>query len=204
MVHAKAETEPSEYTCPNCGKEMVYRWSKNGRYLACTGYPDCKTTFPVDRDGKKLQAKHVDVACPKCGGSMVLRRGRFGPFLSCAGYPDCDGIVNLDKKGRVKLPSARPLEVDLPCPKCGKPLYLRRGRRGPWLSCSAFPKCRSRVGWRTLTPAQRKQLEGKLAEHERENPQPVVRKRDGAPVGQGYVPQVLVGAHSDGEPSGPK
>ncbi len=191
MVHAKAETQPSEYTCPDCGRKMVYRWSKTGRYLACTGYPECKTTFPVDRDGKKVERQQVDVACPKCGGPMVLRRGRFGPFLSCLRYPDCDGVVNLDKKGGVKLPAAAPLEVDLACPKCGKPLYLRRGRRGPWLGCSAFPKCRARVGWTTLKPDRRKALELELLNHEKQNPQPVLRKLDGTPVERGYVPQAV-------------
>ena len=190
MVHAKAETEPSEYTCPKCGKEMVYRWSRNGRYLACTGYPDCKTTFPVDRSGRKLEPKAVDIACPKCGGPLVLRRGKFGPFLSCSRYPDCDGVVNLDKKGGVKLPACPPLEVDVPCPKCTKPLYLRRGSRGPWLACSGFPKCRGRVGWKSLKPAQQKQLEARLAEHEQRHPQPVIRRLDGTAVQAGYKPQI--------------
>ncbi len=191
MVHAKAETAPSEYTCPNCGKEMVYRWSKTGRYLACTGYPDCKTTFPVDRDGKKLQAQRVDVACPKCREPLILRRGRFGPFLSCSRYPDCDGIVNLDKKGGVKLPAGPPLEVELPCPKCGKALNLRRGGRGPWLSCSAFPKCRGRLAWKALKGQQRKKLEADLAEHERAHPQPVVCTLAGAPLQRGEKPRTL-------------
>ena len=70
MVHAKAETEPSEYKCEKCGKEMVYRFSRNGRYLACTGYPECKQTHPVDKEGKKLIQAPVDVACPKCSEPM--------------------------------------------------------------------------------------------------------------------------------------
>ncbi len=202
MVHAKAETEPSEYTCPNCDKEMVYRWSRNGRYLACTGYPDCKTTFPVDKDGQKLEDKPVDVVCPKCEGPMLLRRGRFGPFLSCSRYPDCDGILNLDKKGGVKLPTPPPLEVDLTCPKCEKPMYLRKGARGPWLGCSGFPKCRGRLGWKALEPDRQKDLEGKLAAHEKLHPLPVVRKTDGAPVEAGYKPQVP-GERASGESDAP-
>ncbi|MDY7011336.1 MAG: type I DNA topoisomerase [Planctomycetota bacterium] len=188
MVHAKAETQESEYACPQCKKPMVYRWSKNGKYLACTGYPDCKTTFPVDKDGKKIEAKHVDIACPKCGKAMLLRRGRYGPFISCPDYPDCDGIVNLDKKGGVKLPSAPPLKTDLPCLKCGRPMNLRRGARGPWLGCSAFPKCRGRQGWKTLKEDQKKQLELQLLNHEKANPQPVIRKTDGSAVEAGYTP----------------
>ncbi|MCK4625221.1 MAG: type I DNA topoisomerase [Phycisphaerae bacterium] len=190
MVHAKAEVEPSDYTCPQCDKPMVYRWSKNGKYLACTGYPDCKTTFPVDKDGKKIEAKHVDIACPVCGKGLIMRRGRFGPFMSCPDYPDCKGIVNLDKKGGVKFPSAPPLATDLVCSKCGKPMNLRRGARGPWLGCSAFPKCRGRLGWKTLKPDQQKALELQLLNHEKANPQPVIRKTDGTTVEAGYIPQV--------------
>ena len=189
MVHAKAETQPSEYTCDTCGKEMVYRFSKNGRYLACTGYPDCKTTCPVDEKGKRIKARTTDIACPKCSKPLILRRGRYGPFLSCEDYPDCDGIVNLDKTGGIKLPSAPPLEVDLTCPKCDKPMYLRRGARGPWLGCSAFPKCRGRLGWKTLKEDQQKTLELKLINHEKENPQPTILTLDGVTVKAGYVPQ---------------
>ena len=128
---------------------------------------------------------------------MVIRQGRYGPFLSCRRYPDCQGVVNLDKKGGVKLPTGPPLEVDLPCPKCDKALYLRRSGRGPWLACSGFPKCRGRQGWKTLPEAQRKELEGRLAEHEKANPQPVVRKQDGTPVPAGYVPQEIESAPSE-------
>ena len=191
MVHAKAETQPSDYACTSCGKPMVYRWSKNGRYLACTGYPECRQTFPVDTDGRKIERQTVDVACPKCSAAMVLRRGRFGPFLSCSRYPDCDGIVKLDKKGMVKPLAAQPLQVDLPCPKCGSPLNLRRGKRGPWLSCSKYPKCRGRLGWKTVEDAQRKRLERQLAEHEKANPQPVITTLDGTPVEAEHTPRTI-------------
>jgi len=189
MVHAKAETEPSEYTCGTCGKAMIYRWSKTGRYLACTGYPDCKQTYPVDDEGQKIEQQTVDVACPKCSSAMVLRRGRYGPFLSCGKYPDCDGIVKLDKKGLVKPPAVPPLQVDLACAKCGSPLNLRRGKRGPWLSCSKYPKCRGRLGWKNLEEDRRKQLEHDLVEHEKANPQPVIKTVDGDPVGDEHTPR---------------
>ncbi|MHC4717093.1 MAG: type I DNA topoisomerase [Planctomycetota bacterium] len=196
MVHAKAEVEPSDYTCPDCGKEMVYRWSRYGKYLACTGYPDCKKTFPVDNNGDKVELAKTDVACPICGEPLVRRRGRYGPFLSCVRSPDCKGILGLDKKGGVKLPSPPPLEVELTCPKCEKPLYLRRGARGPWLSCSGFPKCRGRLGWKTLIPEQHKALGRKLRNHEKANPQPVIKTVDGAPVEAGYQPRELAPAKS--------
>ena len=191
MVHAKAESQPSDYVCATCGKPMVYKFARKGRYLACTGYPDCKTTHPVDRDGKKIETPLVDVACTKCGGAMILRQGRFGPFLSCSKYPDCDGVVNLDKKGFIKPPSPPPLQVDLPCPKCEAPLNMRRSKRGPWLSCSKYPKCRGRQGWKALPDDVKQDLEGKLANHEKAHPQPVIKTLDGTPVGDEHTPLPL-------------
>ena len=193
MVHAKAEAQPSEYVCEKCGKEMVYKFARNGRYLACTGYPECKTTHPVDREGKKVETPLVDVGCPKCNQPLILRRGRFGPFLSCSAYPDCDGVVNLDKNGFIKPPSAPPLKVDLPCPKCEAPLNMRRSKRGPWLSCSKYPKCRGRQGWKALADDVRKGLELQLMNHEKAHPQPVIKTLDGTPVGDEHTPQALSG-----------
>ncbi len=196
MTHARAETSPSEYTCPECGKPMVYRFSRNGRYLACTGYPDCKQTHPVDKDGKKIEAVHVDLACPNCSGPMVLRRGRFGPFLSCEKYPDCKGVVNLDRKGFIKHPTPPALEVDVPCPKCGANMNLRRSRRGPWLSCSKFPKCRGRAAWTGLDEEKRKALELLLMNHEKANPVSALKHLDGSDVAEQEKPRAL------GEPAG--
>ena len=191
MVHAKAEAEPSDYTCEKCGLPMVYRFSKNGRYLACTGYPDCKSTHPVDEKGRKISVVLVDVACPNCAKPLVLRSGRYGPFLSCSGYPDCKGIVKLDKSGCVKPPSAPPLQVELPCPKCQAPLNLRRSKRGPWLSCSKYPRCRGRQGWKALPEEQQKQLELQLLNHEKAHPQPTISTLDGTPVGENHKPVEL-------------
>ena len=205
MVHAKAESKPSDYTCDTCGRPMVYRFSKNGRYLACSGYPECTTTHPVDEKGRKVERTVVDLACPDCGQPMTLRKGRFGPFLSCSNYPDCKGLVKLDKAGCVKPPAPPPLTVDLPCPKCESPLYLRRSKRGCWLSCSKYPKCRGRTGWKTLPDEKRKALELDLMNHEKEHPQPTLRKLDGTPVDETYRPAEIDGADppAPGEPPVP-
>jgi DNA topoisomerase-1 len=83
---------------------------------------------------------------------MARRTGRFGPFLATI-LPDGDAaqdegiILNIDKKGQVNAPSQPPILTDLECEKCGKPLNLRNGARGPWLGCSGFPKCRGRGKW---------------------------------------------------------
>jgi len=189
MVHAKAETQPSEYKCPECDAPMEYRFGRNGRFLSCSRYPECKGGSQIDRDGKPVSAANTDVACPLCGEPLIMRKGRFGPFLSCSNYPECKGIVNLDRKGGVKLPSAPPLEVDLECGNCQSPMNLRRGKRGPWLSCSRYPKCRGRMGWKTLDDEKRKQLELELMNHEKANPQPAIRKLDGTEIQEGYAPQ---------------
>ena len=190
MGHAKAETQPAPHTCPECGGGTVYRFGRNGRFLSCARYPECKYAAPIDRQGTPVSPEQTDVACPKCGAPTMLRKGRFGPFLSCPGYPGCDGIVNLDKKGGVSPPKVPPLLTDLPCPKCGSPLNLRLGARGPWLSCSAFPKCRGRRGWVSLEENIKETWLRALDAHEHAHPQPVIRTLDGTPVPEGYKPLV--------------
>lgn len=199
MIHAKAETQPSEYECPDCKAPMVYRFGKNGRFLSCSKYPDCKAALPIDRKGQPVGVEHTDIACPLCGEPMTLRKGRFGPFLSCPKYPECRGVVNIDKKGFVKHPSPPPLLTDIPCPKCDKYLNLRRGKRGPWLSCSNYPKCRGRGGWATLDDEKKKQLELELMNHEKANPQNPVCKTDGTPCDDTCTPQPLPGGDEKSE-----
>jgi DNA topoisomerase-1 len=201
MEHAKAETQSAPHTCPQCGSNTVYRFGRNGRFLSCSQYPDCKYAAPIDRQGNPTQPEQTDVACPKCGDPMLLRKGRFGPFLSCSKYPDCDGIVNLDKKGFVAPPKVAPLLTDLPCPKCEAPLNLRRGARGPWLSCSKFPKCRGRLGWNLLDEKTKAHWEKALQAHEKAHPQPIILKVDGNPVGESYRPQITEFNNGQSEPN---
>lgn len=189
MNHAKAETQSAPHTCPQCGSSTVYRFGRNGRFLSCSTYPDCKFAAPIDRKGNPVSPEQTDVSCPKCTEPMFLRRGRFGPFLSCLKYPKCNGIVNLDKKGIIIPPKIPPLRTDLECPKCSAPLNLRRGAKGPWLSCSQFPKCRGRLGWTPLGDEAKRQLEKSLEEHEKIHPQVTIRRLDGTPVGDDYRPQ---------------
>ena len=189
MEHAKAETQPAPHICPQCNSETVYRFGRNGRFLSCSKYPECKFAAPVDNDGNPVSPEQADVACPNCHGPMLIRKGRFGPFLSCAKYPDCNGIVNLDKKGFVSPPKVPPLLTDLLCPKCEARLNLRRGGKGPWLSCSKFPKCKGRLSWSSLEDKTKTKWESLLQDHEKEHPQPIIRKLDGNPVGDAYKPQ---------------
>jgi len=189
MEHAKAETQPAPHICPQCGSSTVYRFGRNGRFLSCSTYPTCKFAAPIDRNGNPVAPELTNIACPKCAAPMLLRNGRFGPFLSCSKYPECDGILNLDKKGCLSPPKIPALRTELPCPKCNSPLNLRRSTRGPWLSCSKFPKCRGRQSWALLADKTKAEWENALEEHEKTHPQTVIRKLDGTPLGDNYKPQ---------------
>jgi DNA topoisomerase I len=152
MTHARAEATPSEYKCPKCGAMMAYKLSRFGkRFLSCSRYPECNGIMSVDREGKPVEQEVTEFKCPLCGKPMIKRVGRFGPFLSCSGYPECKGILNLDKKtGQPLPPKPPPVDTGLVCPKCGKKaIVVRQGKRGPFMSCSGFPRCR------TTLPAER-------------------------------------------------
>ena len=116
---------------------------------------------------------------------MELRSGRFGKFIASVNYPAVKFVLNVDRKGGLKLPSPPPLTVDETCDRCGEPCYLRDGKRGPWLGCSAFPRCRGRVGYAKLPEARRKKLEAGLAAHLAANPLPSIVRQDGTPVAEG-------------------
>jgi DNA topoisomerase-1 len=191
MKHAKAEFKPAPYKCEKCGAATIYRFGRNGRFLSCGTYPDCDYAAPIDRAGNPVPDQMTNIICPICDKPMTKRRGRFGPFLGCQDYPTCKGIVNLDaKKGTIKLPKPPPLLTDLLCAKCDGQHNMRRSKRGPWLSCSRFPKCRGRMGWAAVEPEQQEELEIALAKHEADNPVPVIRTTDGSIVEEGMRPQV--------------
>lgn len=208
LTHAKAETQPApdDIRCDKCGAATVYRFGKNGRFLSCSRYPDCDYAAPIDEHGRPRLVEEVDILCPKCGKPMQKRTGRFGPFLGCTGYPECDQILKLDKSGRPSAPQPPPVETDIPCPKCQSPLYLRSGKRGPWLSCSAFPKCRGRGAFHKLEKSVQERWEKALREHEKHHPIPIIRDRSGNALtdaaGRPIVVEGSGGAQAggDGEP----
>ena len=183
--NVRAELTPARWACPECGSRTAYRMGKSGRFLTCGGYPDCKWACPIDREGNPTGPERVDIVCPEDGGAMELRSGRFGKFIASVNYPAVKFVLNVDRKGGLKLPSPPPLAVDETCEKCGEPCYLRDGKRGPWLGCSAFPRCRGRVGYAKLPEKRRKQLEAELAAHLAANPLPSILRRDGTPVAEG-------------------
>jgi DNA topoisomerase-1 len=96
----RSPDEVSNFRCEKCGRLMVFKQGKFGKFLACPNYPTCKNTKTLDKDGNIIE-KHVepprksDELCPKCGKPMVIRSGKYGDFLACTGYPECKTIINL-------------------------------------------------------------------------------------------------------------
>jgi DNA topoisomerase-1 len=164
IEHAGGSASP--YMCPKCGKPMLYRISKTGFFLACSDR-ECNTTQPVDPQGKPTIREVSEHKCPVCGREMIKRRGRFGEFLGCSGYsiknekgePSCSTIINLDKEGNPLPPKPKPIKTSVACEKCGKPMLLRDSKRGPFLGCSTFPKCRSTKMVKKLVGDDLKQVE---------------------------------------------
>ena len=131
---------PTGINCPNCKKEMVRRAGKRGEFLACSGYPECKTTMNFGEDGKPvLSSQATEHLCNKCQSPMVLRQGPRGPFLGCSGFPKCKNIVDVDAEGN----PVKPIDTGIKCEKCESPMVIKRSFRGPFLGCSDYPKCRS-------------------------------------------------------------
>jgi DNA topoisomerase-1 len=122
------ETSQEEY-CENCGRVMVLKRGRFGQFMACTGYPDCKTTRRLDQ-GKKVPDIPLDELCPKCGRNMMIRHGRYGEFTSCSGYPDCKYV--------------KQNFIGVKCPLCADgELVEKRARKGnTFYGCSNYPKCK--------------------------------------------------------------
>jgi len=148
MKNVKAMEEPTDQICEKCGRTMVIKWGRFGKFLACSGYPDCKNTKELSGngnsgpdaggDGNGENAAAEGQACENCGKPMVLKRGRFGPFLACSGYPECRTVVKI-----AKAPTPPPEPTDQVCETCGAPMVIRTGRFGRFYSCSTYPKCKN-------------------------------------------------------------
>jgi DNA topoisomerase-1 len=122
------ETSQEEY-CENCGRVMVLKRGRFGQFMACTGYPDCKTTRRLDQ-GKKVPDIPLDELCPKCGRNMMIRHGRFGEFTACSGYPECKYV--------------KQNYIGVKCPECKEgDLVEKRARKGnTFYGCGNYPKCK--------------------------------------------------------------
>jgi DNA topoisomerase-1 len=165
MRAAKQQAIPTSEICENCGSPMVIKFGRFGQFLACSNYPECRTTREVSKPqasgsageganavaasssktsaGGRAEASGESSAeeaeeCELCGKPMALKRGRFGQFLGCTGYPDCRNIRKIARSGAV---APAPVPLDEKCPIDGAQLVLRHGRFGEFISCSNYPKC---------------------------------------------------------------
>jgi DNA topoisomerase I len=123
----------SEEVCENCGKPMVLKRGRFGAFLACSGYPDCRTTKKIvtHKGTRKVVADVLlEEKCPECTSPLVIRHGRYGEFTACSNYPKCKYV-----KHRT---------IGLVCPECGQgDVAERKSRFGKvFYGCTRYPECK--------------------------------------------------------------
>jgi DNA topoisomerase-1 len=133
MRDLKREETPTDFKCEKCGSTMVIKWGRNGEFLACSAYPECKSTKEFIRNADGTIALKPETTtnevCQTCGKPMLVKRGRFGEFLACSGYPECK--------------TTKPISLGVTCPRpgCGGFLTEKRSRRGKvFYGCSNYSK----------------------------------------------------------------
>jgi len=132
-----SEQDATEY-CPNCGREMVLKKGRFGTFLACTGYPDCKTTKQLGQEQKKPDVQ-LEEKCPLCDHNLVVKSGRFGEFTACSNYPKCKYV--------------KQQTIGVTCPQCNLgEISARRSKRGKtFYGCTRYPEC-DFVAWAKPIP----------------------------------------------------
>ena len=116
----------SDQVCEICGRKMVVKNGRYGKFLACPGYPECKNTRPMESN----KSVETDLVCEVCGKPMVLKSGRYGKFYACSGYPECKNIRQMTR------------ETAALCPKCGGKILAKRSRNGKtYYGCEKHPTC---------------------------------------------------------------
>ena len=150
--------EQLDEACPKCGRPLSIRLGRRGRFIGCTGYPECDYARSLDEDKDAVREAPEKVEgrqCPKCGSDLLIRSGRYGKFIGCSAYPKCKYIEPLEK----------PEDTGVTCPECQKGTLLKRKSRygKVFYSCSTYPDCKyavwnpplpepcPRCGWPILT-----------------------------------------------------
>ncbi len=128
-------TEETDIICELCGRKMIIKNGRFGKFAACPGYPECKNTKPLTKDGElvKKEEKPVvtaDFKCDVCGADMIVRNGRYGSFYACANYPKCKNTKQITK------------DTGVSCPECGAKIVTKHGKnRTVFYSCERYPDC---------------------------------------------------------------
>jgi DNA topoisomerase I len=144
MRDVKTEAIETDEVCDKCGSKMVIKWGKFGRFMACSGYPECRNTKEIPKAGGPEEPdmpKPEELQCEKCGKPMVLKRGRFGEFMACSGYPECRNTKKIVKSAN-EMTVKQDIPLDEDCPSCGKKLAIKHGRFGEFTACSDYPTCK--------------------------------------------------------------
>ncbi len=128
-------TEEIDRDCPECGRKLVIKLGRRGKFIACSGFPECRHTAPLSDESKAPEEPvFSEEKCDKCGEPMLIKDGRYGKFLACSGYPGCKNIQPLEK----------PKSTGIGCPACGEgDIQEKKSRRGKiFYSCNRYPKCK--------------------------------------------------------------
>ncbi|MDQ5983704.1 MAG: DNA topoisomerase 1 [Eubacteriales bacterium SKADARSKE-1] len=132
-VKIKLKEDETDIVCEKCGRKMVIKVSRYGKFIACSGYPECKNTKKMGAENGEAvsdEVEETDVVCEKCGRKMVIKHGRYGKFMACPGYPECKNIKGIDEKTGIK------------CPNCDGEILKKRSKRGRvFFGCSNYPDC---------------------------------------------------------------
>lgn len=181
MTASRIEPKMSDEKCPVCSEPMLIRESRFGKYLSCSTFPKCKGKIQLTPEGQKVVLEATGENCDLCGKPMVIRTGRKGRFMACSGYPDCKNTFSLDADGK-KIEGSRPLQTTRPCNKCGKHMWLRVGKRGFFLTCPGYPKCRN------LKPVSKEEGEKLKAEGEALRAEMIAQRKAAEAAGGGAPP----------------
>jgi len=126
-------TEKTDRECPECGKPLVIKLGRAGRFMACSGFPDCRYTEALNGEVRE-EPVVSDQKCEKCGAPMLIKEGRYGKFYACSAYPACKNIQ----------PLVKPKALGITCPACQEgELQEKKSRYGKiFYSCNRYPKCK--------------------------------------------------------------
>lgn len=131
LTKRELTTKQTGLTCPQCGKPVVERLGKSGRFLGCTGYPECTYTAPLSDEEKEANNYAEGKTCLECGSPMAVKHSRFGVFLGCSSYPKCKHTQRIEQGTGVTCPSCNQGEI-----------VARRSKRGrTFYGCNKYPKC---------------------------------------------------------------
>jgi len=134
LRRADVTHESLDEACPECGGQLSIRLGRNGRFIGCTNYPECKYTRNINGEAAPAAPEVVEgKVCPECSSPLVIKTGRFGKFIGCSNYPKCKHIEPLEK----------PEDTGVRCPECNKgQLIKRKSRFGKlFFSCNTYPSC---------------------------------------------------------------